>query len=110
MIPLAQERAHDPIAVTRVRGEMRAAVADRPPEVREVAVLVPAIERMVPAHEMEQLVAGRKLDLPQPFIGLDAGRELDLVAIGIEAASASRIRPDDPAAAAQRTDVVGEAA
>jgi hypothetical protein len=59
---------------------------------------------------MEELVASGELDLPQPFVGLDAGRKLDLVAIRIKAAAASGVGPDDPAAAAECPDLFWEAA
>ena len=66
---------------------MPAAVPDRPAQVREAQVLVAAVHRMVPADEVEQLVARGELDLPQPFIRLYARGELDLVPVGIEPAA-----------------------
>src|SRR5712692_9365516 len=65
---------------------------------------------MVPADEVEQLVAGGELDLPKPLEGLDAGGELDLVAVRIEPTARARVRPDDPAAPAEQPHVVRETA
>src|SRR5438093_13490296 len=65
---------------------------------------------MVPADEVEQLVAGRELDLTQPLVRLDTRRQLDLVAVGIEPAASARVRPDDPAMPAERPHVVRETA
>ena len=66
---------------------MGSAVAHRAAEVGKVAVLVPAVNGVVPTDEVEQLVARGELDLAQPLVRLDARRELDLVAVRIEAAA-----------------------
>ena len=110
VISLAQERANDPVSIARKGPKLRSAVTHRAAQVREVAVLVAAVFGMVPADEVEQLVAGRELDLPKSLVGLDAGSELDLVAIRIEAAAAPGVRPNDPAAPTECPNLFGEAA
>ena len=57
MIALAQERADDPVAVARELVEVWPAVADGAAEGREVSILIPAVDGMVPTDEVEQLVA-----------------------------------------------------
>src|ERR1700687_3599583 len=108
VITLAQERADDPVAIPWELVEVASALADRAAEIREVAVLVPAVNRMVPADEVEQLVAGRELDLAQPLVRLDPRGELDLIAVRIEPSAASGVRADDPAASAEGPNVVRE--
>jgi hypothetical protein len=53
-------------------------------------------------------VAGGQLDLPETLVGLDAGGELDLVAVRVEPAATARVRADDPAAPPESADVVRE--
>src|SRR5687767_12415794 len=64
VIALAQERTDDPVSIPRKCRKLRSAVTDRSAQIREVAVLVAAIFGMVPADEVEELVASRELDLP----------------------------------------------
>ncbi len=85
-------------------------VADRAAEVREASVLVLPVHRVVPADEVEELVARGELDLAQSLICLDSRRELDLIAVGIEPAAVSGVGPDDPATPAQRPHVLGKPA
>src|SRR5205823_13423985 len=80
--PLPEERTGDPSVVTGIPARDRPALRDGPAEPRESAVLVGAVAGMVPAAEVEELVARRETHLPQSFVRLDPGREPDLVPVG----------------------------
>ncbi|HEY3217865.1 MAG TPA: galactokinase family protein [Candidatus Limnocylindria bacterium] len=53
-------------------------------------------------------MASRQLDLSEALVRLDASRELDLVAVGVEATAVPRFGPEDAAPRAQRAHVLGE--
>src|SRR5881296_4250883 len=64
---------------------------------------------MVPADEVEELVARREQHLPQPLVRLDAGREPDLVSIGKVPASAAPVVTEERTARAERAHLGGKA-
>ena len=109
VIALAQERALHPIPIPRKPVERVAALPHRSSQVRKAPILIRAVPGVVPADVVEELVAARELDLPQPLVRLDARGELDLVAVGVEAAAVARVRPDDAAPPAERAHVLRKA-
>ena len=106
MRALAQEGSGHPRRVARERIEKPPALEHRAPQVGKPLVLIRAVARVVPADEVEQLVARGQLDLAQALVGLDPRRQLDLVAIGVEPAAIPRVGADDRAAAPERLDVI----
>src|SRR2546425_1428569 len=102
VVALPQERAGHPIAIARERVDQRAALGDDASQACEAAALVGAVAGMVPAHEVEELVACRETHLPQALVRLDPRGEPDLVAVGPEAAAAPRVVAVERAARAER--------
>src|SRR2546425_4691431 len=105
VVALPQEGAAHPIAIARERVDQRAALGDDAAQACEAAALVGAVTRMVPAHEVEELVARRKTHLPQALVRLDPRREPDLVAVRPEYAAAPRVVAVELAARAERPPV-----
>ena len=110
VVALAQEGLRHPALVSREGVKQFPALAHGAAQVGEALVLVRSVAGVVPADVVEELMTRRKLDLTEPFVRLDTRRELDLVPVAVEAASAAGVRPDDPAAGGERPHVLGKAA
>src|SRR5439155_520555 len=72
VIALPEERAGHPLVIARVIARHQLTFRDHASQTGEAAVFVGAVTRMVPAHEVEQLMAGREPYLTQAFVGLHA--------------------------------------
>src|SRR5947207_7307040 len=75
----------------------------------EAAVLLGAIPRVVPADEVEQLVACGEPHLAQALVRLNAGRKPDLVSIRPVPAPAASVVPKERTARAKPAHLGGEA-
>src|SRR5438067_1766868 len=110
VVALSEEGPRHPVAISGKSPQRVTALAHRLAQVRELLIFVGTVSGFVPADVMEELVTCGELDLGETLIGFDAGGELDLVAVGVEAAACASVETDDAAPFAEPAHVRGKAA
>ena len=75
----------------------------------KTAVLVRTVARVVPADEVEELVACREPDLAKAFVRLDARRQPDLISVRPISAPTARVVAIERTPVTEALDLLGKA-